>query len=238
MPLIPYPDVPLVEGVPPLARIGPAATDALIALGTVQNLLASALQAQTQWGIFDATTGNQLGVSSQSNNLAVSLLTSALGQTGPVLSTNAFEFTGDSRISTFPVQKGGFATYNKVVLPTTPTVTLALTGSPSDRTAFINQIELARKSVTLYNIVTPEITYYKYAFGKYSQTRRVDKGATLFMVEIGLVEVREISAAYSTVQTPINQPQNPASTPASNSGIVQPQQPSSSVLNSVMTKLF
>ncbi len=54
----------------------------------------------------------------------------------------------------------------------------------------------------------------------------------MLVVEISLKEIRQVSAAYSTVQTPINAPQNPAATPQSNSGLVQSTAPQQSVLKS------
>jgi hypothetical protein len=232
MPNIPFPDVPIYPGVPPLVRGVNIPIGIEVGLGEVQTLLASAMNSPFQWGIFDSQ-GNQLGLIPGSNGLFKSIIDSIIGQGSPTLSTNTFEFTAPTKISDFPVERDSFATYNKVVLPAEPTVTLVLGGSATDRTTFLNQIETARKSTDLYSVVTPEVTYLNYAIERYNLVRRADRGATLLSVEITLMEVREVSAQFAVVQTPIVQPQSVAATPQSNSGLVQPQAPPQSVLRSI-----
>jgi hypothetical protein len=240
MPTIPFPNVPQSPGVPALPRSGEIPPAAVIALGAVTQVLATALQSGTQWGIFDSE-GNQLGSASQGSNgffqAIVNAAAAAIIGGGAYLSTNAFELTGETRISDFPIEGGSFSNYNKVIRPLTPTVTLALAGSTTDRTAFLNQIEAARLSTDLYSVVTPEVTYHNYAVEKYNVVRRAERGATLLLVEINLLQIRQVTASFSTVQTPINTPQNPDATPPSNSGMVQPQAPQQSVLKST-TGLF
>lgn len=231
MPNIPFPDVPQYPGVPALVRGASIPPQIQLGLGEVQTLLASAMQSPFQWGIFDSD-GNQLGLISNSNGLFESIITSVLGQGGPTLSTNAFEFVKESKISDYVIEQGSFASYNKVLLPAMPTVTLVLGGSASDRTTFLNLINAASESTDLYSVVTPEVTYFNYNIERYTLIRRAESGATLLAVEITLKEIRQVSAAFSTVQTPINQPQNAAATPQSNSGLVQPQAPPQSVLKS------
>jgi hypothetical protein len=219
MPTIPFPNVADLPGVPALPRSQNIPVGITVSLGVVETLLEQSQSSAIQWGIFDSN-GNQLGATSQSGNSLLQLLASTAGL-NPVLSTNAFEFTKETHVSDFQVEKGGFASYNKVVMPATPTVTLALTGAVSDRTAFLNAVDVACISTGLYSIYTPELNYYNYNLMRYRLIRRPDRGANLIMVEIDLKEVREVSATYSTVVTPIKQPQDPGSTPATNSGQVQ-----------------
>jgi hypothetical protein len=232
MPNIPFPNVPSYPGVPALVRAAKVPTFIQVALGEVQTLLAAATQSGQRWGIFDSN-GNQLGVLANGNNLFQSIVALIKGTSGPVLSTNAFEFMKETKISTFPVEGGSFAAYNKVIMPGSPTVTLALQGTESDRTTFLNMIDAACESTDLYSVVTPEVTYLNYSLERYSLSRRAQSGATLLIVEISLMEIRSVSAAFSTVQTVINQPQNPAATPQTSSGLVQPTAPPQSVLKSL-----
>lgn len=228
MPNIPFPDVPPYPGVPALVRSLNVPPIIQIGLGLTQSILLSSLQSPTRWGIFDSK-GNQLGASTDSNGVLQSII---LGP-GTTLSTNAFEFVKETRISGFPVEQGGFASYNKVELPANPVVTLALAGSEIDRAAFLNAIDAACISTELYIVVTPEVNYVNYSIGRYNYVRRAERGATLLIVEISLEEIREVSASYSSVQTPINQPQNPNASPQTNSGIVQPAAPDQSTLKSL-----
>ena len=116
-------------------------------------------------------------------------------------------------------------------------MTLALAGSQSDRSTFLNAIDAACLSTTLYFVVTPETVYGPVSLERYSYTRRSDKGATLLMVEIVCKEIRQVSAVYSTVQTPINDPQKPDAVAASNSGAVQAAPLAQSTLKSLYNAL-
>jgi hypothetical protein len=241
MPNIPFPSVPAYPGVPALTRpiqIAVARNVPLsIAIGTVENLLIQALQQAPRWGIFDAA-GNQLGIDANSGNPIITALTSQItGITAPVLSTFAFEFRKETKISQFPIEGGSFASFNKVELPANPIVTLVMDGSESDRTNFLSAIDDACKSTALYSVVTPEVTYANYSLESYSYQRRATRGATLLMVEVVLEEIRQVSAAFSTATKPIVNPQNPAATPQTNSGMTQPATPDVSTLKSITNKI-
>jgi hypothetical protein len=231
MPNIPFPNVPPYPGVPALVRGANIPPVIQVALGQVQTLLAAAVQSGTLWGIFDPQ-GNQLGMLSQGNGLFQSIIQQIAGGAGPILSTSSLEFDKETIISDFPLEAdnsgnnaASFASYNKVERPANPKVVLSLGGSESDRTAFLNLINAACTDTELYSVVTPEVVYYNYSVERYSYRRTATQGATMLMVEISLKEIRQVSAQFSTVQTPINQPQNPDATPQTNSGSVQPQSP-------------
>lgn len=242
MPLIQFPSVPAYPGVPLLVRpaqIAIAQSPVLaIGIGTVENILVGALQQAPQWGIFDSD-GNQLGVNGTASNAIISALASQVtGQTAAVVSTFSFDYTKETRISSFPVEGGGFANYNKVEVPGTPVVTLILDGDEDDRTRFLEAIDAACISTDLYSVVTPEITYANYSVARYSYQRRANRGATLLMVEIALEEIRTVSATFSaSATTSITNPQDPASTPQTNNGITQPSTPDTSTLKSLAGKL-
>lgn len=226
MPLYPYPDIPFYPGVPALVRSANIPPGIQIALGEIQGFLAVAMQQTQQWGIFDLK-GNQLGLTAQSNNLAKFFFG------GPTLSTNSVEYNQETRIADFPVEPNGFASYNKVITPACPVVTLMLGGNQSERSEFLNQIDAACASTDLYFVVTPETVYGPVSLERYNLVRRAERGATLLLVEIALKEIREVAATFATIQTPINTPQNPAATPQASSGLVQPQAPPQSVLKSL-----
>ncbi len=238
--LYPFPNVPEYPGVPALIRPAQEAIASSpvlsIGIGSAENLLIGALQQAAQWGIFDQS-GNQLGLlpNSQSTLQAIggALLSQLTGSNPTVLSTFSLEFSKEMRVSDFPVENGGFASYNKVELPASPTVTLILDGSENDRTAFLNLLNAACLSTDLYNVVTPEVTYYGYSIEKYSYSRRSSKGTTLLIVEVSLKEIRQVTAALTNA--PIVNPQDAAATPQVNGGNVQPATPDQSALLSLAT---
>jgi hypothetical protein len=241
MPLIQFPSVPSYPGVPLLirpAQVAIAQNPVLaIGIGTVENILIGALQQAPLWGIFDSD-GNQLGLSGGGGSIIDALVGQVTGQTSAVLSTFSFDYTKETRVSSFPLERGGFANYNKVEIPGSPVVTLILDGNEDDRTRFLEAVDAACISTDLFSVVTPEITYANYTITRYNYSRRAQKGATLLMVDIVLEEIRTVSASFTALSTAsITNPQNAAATPQTNNGITQPSTPDTSTLRSLATKL-
>jgi hypothetical protein len=229
VPLYPFPDVPIAPGVPALVRSAVTSQPVNIVLGVTGAALLGALQSQQQWGIYDSDN-NQLGGVD-----GLSLVESLVSQP-TILSTVDVAYTRETRSANFPVEEGSFASYNKVQTPASPVVTLALTGSSSDRTAFLNALEAACISTDLYSVVTPEVQYIGYSLDRFSYKRAAGKGATLIVVEIALEEIRQVSASYTTAATPVVSPVNPAATTQTNAGNVQASAPDQSTLQSMYTK--
>jgi hypothetical protein len=255
MPLIPFPNVPNVPGVPALPRLPSGSALASTGLGLLQGVLWSVLKGGSKWGIYDSK-GNALGIPSQfvgvlgnitsalgvnsaPGGIAGSAL-SALGLTSSA-STNSIEYDKCMRVSDFPVERGGFASYNKVEMPSTPVVSLCYDGNESARTAFLNAIDKAVKSTKLYNVVTPEVTYIGYTIERYNYQRRAERGTTLLIVELFLKEVRQVSAHYTAATVvapnPVVAPKNPDATPSVSNGITQAAAPAQSTLSKIYGKV-
>lgn len=235
MPTIPFPNVPVAPGVPSVVRSAVTNPVTNIVLATVGSALLSALTGTQKWGIYDQSN-NQLGISASSGLSITSLATALVTNSQTVLSTVSFDYTKETRVASFPIEGGGFATYNKVEMPGNPTVSLVLDGSQSDRTAFLAAIDGACKSTVLYNVATPEVTYSNYTLERYSYRRQANRGAILFVVEVSLVEVRQTSAVYTTT-TQIVAPQSTDASSQVNSGMVQPTTPDTSTLKSMANAL-
>lgn len=244
---IPYPAIPEYPGVPQLARPVSAAIASVpllaIGIGTLANILGSALQQAPRWGIWDQF-GNQVGVSAVAASVGTikavgaALLSQLTGISPAVLSTFGFDFTKEMRVSDFPVEGGSFASYNKVEMPANPVVTLALAGTESERTTFLNSIDTVCKSTQLCTVITPEVVYDNYTIDRYRYQRRAVRGATLLMVEVSLKEIRDVIASFTTaVANPITNPQSPSATSPVNSGMTQPTPPPTSTLKSLANKL-
>lgn len=233
---IPFPNIPQYPGVPQLMRpISTAIAEnpiVAIGLGTAENLLISALQQPSQWGIFDAIDGSQLGINSNSNSILQAiggtLLSQLTGTVPTTLTVEEFGYMREGRISDFPIELGSFASYNKVQMPANPVVSLILQGSANDRTTLLDALESAAASTDLYNVVTPEYVYTNYSVERFTYRRTASQGATLLVVEVSLKEIRPITASFSTAATPINNPINSAATPQENNGSSQAATPSAS----------
>lgn len=235
MSLIPFPSVPALPGVPALPRSPKFPPAIKSALGLAQSAILRALQIQTRWGIFDKS-GKALGDPSKIGGLIGGIIESA--GIGSTLSTSVFDYLKETKISDFPIEKGGFANYNKVEMAASPIVTLALSGSENDRRTFLGEIEKATKSTDLYSVVTPEVTYLEYSIERYSYSRRSSKGATLLIVEITLKEIRQVSSQYKQAsKTAIDSPKDVGATPSVNNGKLQAKAPEVSTLKSIANKI-
>lgn len=228
MSLIPFPNVPNVPGVPAIPRSVNFPAVANVALGAVQGALWRMFQVQTQWGIFDSS-GRALGDVSQMSGI----VSDTLGLSA-TLSTGSVDYSKETKVSDFPIERGSFANYNKVELPSAPTVTLCFAGSESDRRAFLEEIDLACKSTDLYDVVTPEKRYIQYSLERYNYQRRSERGATLLIVEISLREIRQVSAQYVVSNRGnVEAPKDAGASPTVAGGTVQPKTPDVSTLKKI-----
>lgn len=229
MSFIPFPNVPNSPGVPPIPRAVGASLPPIVrsVLGIVQGALWRAFQVNNRWGIFD-TAGKPLADPQLFGGAFASV-------GGPGISTNALTYGKETKVSDFPVERGGFASYNKVELPASPVVTLCMTGTEGDRAQFLSALDAATKSLDLYSIVTPEQTYQRYNIESYRYERRSHKGATLLSVDLTLKEVREVSAQYTTSK--INTPQDAGATPSVDNGKAQTKAPDVSTAKALANKI-
>lgn len=235
MAFIQFPNIADVLGVPPLPRSPRFPPVAQVAVSLIQGIVYRAFQVQTQWGIYDSN-GRPLGDPSKFKGLLGGAIESiGLGST---YSTNAVDFSKETRVSDFPLERGGFAQYNKVEMPANPIVTLCLDSNESGRRAFLEAIDKATLSTDLYSVVTPEVTYINYSIERYNYQRRSEKGATLLLVELSLKEIRQVSALFSIANAgQLVAPKNAAATPPVDNGKVQAKTPGPSVLKSIANKL-
>ena len=235
MPLIKFPSIPKLPGVPAIPRSPNFPPLLRAGLGLVQGMLWRIFQVETRWGIFDSQ-GKPLGDPAKFTGLIGNALDAAgLGST---LSTNAVDYSKETRVSDFPIEGGAFASYNKVETAASPQVVLCMQGSEKNRRTFLEAIDKACKSTDLYSVVTPEVTYINYTVERYNYARHNSKGATLLIVEITLKEVRQVSALYTqSNKGQVDQPKEASATPQADNGKVQPQTPQPSTLKSIANKL-
>lgn len=118
----------------------------------------------------------------------------------PVLlvdSVLSFAYDNNSTISHFPVEKGSFASYNKVDNPYLATVQLAKsTGGTLQRGLFLTQLETLKKSTLKFHVITPEYVYMNASIISTSLVRDANDGCTLLKVNVELEEIREAEIEY------------------------------------------
>lgn len=197
MPLIPFPNIPALPGVPPLPRSIANLENDITLLAADEAGLLGMLEAP-RWGIYDE--GGAL-----------------VAEADSVVN---FEHGKEWRISDFPVEEGSFASYNKVETPFDQRVLFAKGGGDAERSDFLNSIDEAVSSLDLYSVVTPDATYVNANLVRYEYRRTSRNGVTLLLVEVVVREVRvAASAAFSDTASPSGA--DPIS-----GGTVQPQTPS------------
>lgn len=144
----------------------------------------------------------------------------------------SFEYKRDWTISDYPIEEGGFESYDKVQLPFDARVRFSAGGSLDTRQALIDSIEAIAGDLLLYDVVTPEKTYQSVNVVHYDLHRKSDDGVGLLKIDVYLEEVRNTAqAAFSTAaaapadnasKTPA--PKSPTAAPQKNNGTVQPKQ--------------
>jgi hypothetical protein len=126
-------------------------------------------------------------------------------------------YDAEHRIADYPIEKGGFESYDKVAMPFDVTVKLTRGGSVSDRRKFVAAIEKMRLDRELYNVLTPEYTYMNVNISRVSFDRTRENGSGLLTALLHLREIRQSGKAKLSVT------KNPGSESVSNGGSVQPK---------------
>lgn len=199
-----FPNVPNLPGVPPLLR------NALSTVSTVQGLVAGAhtitqffagAPTKPVWGIFD------------SNRKSVVDADSFL----------AFENANETTVSDFPVQAGGFASYNKVRLPARNSVRISKGGSLADRAALLTQLDVLLATTDVFTILTPEKSYPSVNLERFTVMRK-DKDSAYFLTDVDLYfrEIQVTEVVFTNTASSTANAQAPSAQPEVNQGVLQP----------------
>lgn len=136
----------------------------------------------------------------------------------------SFDISADAEAPSEAVEKGSFATYNKISSPREITTQVARSGTPEILEIFIAQLEKWRNEAILVNFLTPEIEYFDITLTSYSYTRTRDQGEGVLIVDLTFVEVRQVETQYTTVTVPpikTGQAKNPTDATPIDRGQVQ-----------------
>lgn len=164
-----FPNVPIAKGVPAVARsiLFPADNS------TEQPLASSGDEV-------NADTARQWGLFTQDGDFAA-----------PADNVLMFENQLEARIADYPVEEGGFSSYNKVTMPFDIRLVMSRGGSVEDRQDFIKAVNDAWQSTELFNVITPECVYLDVNVVSVRRAASADRGANLLALEIGLRKVRQ-----------------------------------------------
>ena len=230
------PNVPFVPGVPPLTSYAAGGPGALLTSDSVSLAEVGLSGVFSLWGIYlngvpvvlPAGAFNALGAV---GNL-VGAVASAIGTLAAISGVIAlpvttasfvdFEYKQDWPISDYPVEGGGFQSYDKVQLPFDLKVRLAGGGSAAEIQLFLNAIDAMANSIGLFSVVTPEGAFNSLNVSHYDFKRTAQNGVSLIVVDVWFTQIRVTSTATFT------DTQSPANADPANVGTVQPQAPAPS----------
>jgi hypothetical protein len=171
-------DVPNLPGVPALPSFG--LNDVVLLAADLISALFGPVGAQ--WGIF--LNGQQAF---------------------PYQSIVDFDYKQDWPTSDYPVEDGGFQSYDKVELPFDVRVRIASGGSEFDREALLSAVLDSAAGLDLYDVVTPEQTYSSCSITHVDFKRMAHNGVGLVVIDLWFVEIRVTSTStFSNTQQPGN----------------------------------
>ncbi|HBW3346579.1 phage baseplate protein [Klebsiella pneumoniae] len=202
MPNIAFPDVPDVAGVPSVARS---------AMGIDYGTVLSAISGASPLAIVESITAPQWGL----------YLPDSTEQVIYPDSVVSFEYRGEAIVSDYPIEEGGFKSYNKIQVPfdirirmtcegqgTLSSAVTALASGASGvkkgmtRQGFINTLEGLKKSLELLDLITPDKVYHSLNLVHFDYKRTNDEGVTLLVVDAYLREIQQsATATYKTVSS-------------------------------------
>lgn len=188
-----FPNVPFATGVP-LVQRAPAFTQALQAVSLGVSLLTSDRYSNAsmfdgpQWGIFDRD-GN------------------------PVVQPDTIlgmEYREEYQVADYPLERGGFSSYNKVAVPFDVRIRMAVSGSQGERADLLTTMQQIAGSLDLFTVATPDISYQSATVNHYDYRRETrNGGVSMVVVDVWLQEIRETGTTQfaSTKQASSQLPQ-------------------------------
>ncbi|WP_202611563.1 phage baseplate protein [Proteus sp. G2667] len=110
----------------------------------------------------------------------------------------SLQYENKSRVVNAPIERGTFASYNKISDSWKATVQMSKgSGGALERGAFLAQLEILSKSTLRFIVITPEFVYKFANIVGYDLVREAKDGATLIKVNVHLEEIREVTVSYA-----------------------------------------
>jgi hypothetical protein len=177
------PDVPNVDGVPPLLSY--SASSIVLAVVDLVSLL---LGFGPVWGVFDED-GNPVFESANS--------------------TASFEFSQDWTIANYPIEQGGFQSYDKVQNPFNIRMRITSGAAEFERQELLQDVQDAANALDLYTVVTPEQIFQNCNITHFDYVRTADHGVGMIVIDIWFVQIRLTATAnFQNTMSPANAGQN------------------------------
>lgn len=168
-----FPNVPDVPGVPALVRDVLASVPDVVQLLVADALSLFAGLEPPQWGLF---LGGEPAVIAES--------------------VVSFEYKQRYEVASFPIEQGGFESYDKVQRPFDVRLRFSTGGSAADRDALLASARAAVASLDLFDAVTPLATYESVNPVHIDYRQTATQGVGLLVLDLFCEQVR-ITASSS-----------------------------------------
>lgn len=121
-------------------------------------------------------------------------------------------------VSDYPVEQGGFESYDKVTLPFDGRFRFSRGGDAPTRKALLDSIAAIAGTTQLFDLVIPEETYPNVNIIRQNYNRKADAGLGLMIVDVWVQEIR-IAPDASFTTTGGTQPITNSKTPQGQSAV-------------------
>jgi len=142
----------------------------------------------------------------------------------PVDNVVTLGLKGEHVIADYPIEQGGFASYDKVQIPKDVRVRVSVGGSDADRALALETIRLIEGDLNFYDIYMPEAVYTSVNIAAFDFHRSAQRGLGLLVLDLHLLEIRSVTSGEASGQM-LSNTQQPSGTDATSGGTVQPDTP-------------
>ena len=112
------------------------------------------------------------------------------------------EIKQEGRVSSEPIEEGGFASYNKVEFPLDARVQVGMQGEPDELQDFLDKLVELKKEAETFSLVTAEQEHKNLTLESYDYARKREDGINTIFAELRIVEIREVSPQFANVKLP------------------------------------
>ena len=122
------------------------------------------------------------------------------GQTAAVDFNSMQEFSAEksSRLPDEPIEKGSFATYNRIIEPRAITCRLSIEGGASKLQSAIDRLTDLCENDEKITLTTPEQSYKNLMLESFDYRRDAQNGRGVLFVDLRFKEIREVQSAQTT----------------------------------------
>ena len=113
-------------------------------------------------------------------------------------SMQEFSAEKSSQLPDEPIEKGSFATYNRVIEPRSITCQLAVEGSASKLQNIVDRLTTLSENDEKVTLTTPEQSYPNMMLESFDYQRDAQNGRGVLYVELRFKEIREVASQQTT----------------------------------------